>query len=145
MNITEEINGNTYATNKMLPKEAIKTGVRLMKMIAPLASCLQGLSKVGGDTKVEDLVSDSDAMGILGAGFSSVNEDEFVDLLEMLCRKATKNGSRIAGLNTSFQDEEGNVLLVDAVKVAVFVVKSNFNKKMLSLWGNSQAGVEGKA
>lgn len=142
MTMTKEIDGNTYETQKMLPKEAVKIAIRLMKMIAPLAGCF---GKLNGGSNIEDLMQDSGAMNLIGAAFASVDEDEFTQLLEDLCKKATKNGNKIAGLNTAFADEEGNVLLIEAVKVAVFVVTSNFNKKMLSMWGNSQAGEKAAA
>ncbi len=132
----KEIDGHIYETEQLLPTGSMLMGLRLIKLISPLAG---GMKFFKSEMSLEDALSDSAALNFLSSACAGIDEKKVMSLIEDLCKLATRDGKQIKSLNTAFYNDEEGVQILSAVKVAAFVAKVNFGGGLLSKLGNSKA------
>lgn len=128
--ITEEIDGKRYTVSQLPPKQALKLGLKVLKVAGVFASAFKDLDTSKG-------ISDSQGLDTLGKLFKDVDPDEVVGLIEELVRCAFRETEQVSGLDRDFAGEDGPEL-VTALKVAWLVLRVNFGG-LLSKLGNSKA------
>jgi hypothetical protein len=127
---TEEIDGKTYTVSKLPPKQALKLGLKVLKVAGVFASAFKEIDPNKG-------ISDSQGLEALGKLFKDVDPEETVTLIEELVKCSIQGTQQVASLDRNFAGDDGPELLT-ALKVAWLVLRVNFGG-ILGKLGNSKA------